>query len=112
MTPKPILDGWVALENTSVFRAKGENPFLATSPTTGQVLLESQQQLQPQLLHDHGIHLDACGRQDVQGGRVDKRVLAMLEYLSVSGLKPTVAGLKCAGGASALLAANTPASPT
>ena len=31
--PKPILDGWVALENTSIFRAKGENPFLATAPT-------------------------------------------------------------------------------
>ena len=37
--PKPILDGWVALENSSIFRAKGENPFLATSPTVGQVLL-------------------------------------------------------------------------
>ncbi len=33
-----------------------------------------------------------CGRQDVQEGRVDRRVLAMLEYLSVSGLKPTVVG--------------------
>ncbi|MGA2166348.1 MAG: lytic murein transglycosylase, partial [Solirubrobacteraceae bacterium] len=30
--PKPILDGWVRLEETSAFRAKGENPFLATSP--------------------------------------------------------------------------------
>ena len=86
--PKPILDGWVALENSSIFRAKGENPFLATSPTVGQVLLESKQQLEPQVLHDSGITLGACGRQDVQSGSVDKRVLAMLEYLSVSGLKP------------------------
>ena len=94
--PKPILDGWVALENTSIFRAKGENPFLATSPTIGQVLLESKQQLEPQVLHDGGIRLGRCGRQDVQAGRVDKRVLAMLEYLSVSGLRPTVGGLRCA----------------
>jgi len=93
--PKPILDGWVALENTSIFRAKGENPFLATSPTIGQVLLESKQQLEPQVLHDGGIRLARCEREDVQAGRVDKRVLAMLEYLSVSGLKPTVAGLRC-----------------
>jgi murein DD-endopeptidase MepM/ murein hydrolase activator NlpD len=99
--PKPILDGWVALENTSIFRAKGENPFLATSPTVGQVLLESKQQLEPQVLADHGIHLSSCGRQDVQEGRVDKRVLAMLEYLSVSGLAPTAAGLKCSAAASA-----------
>jgi murein DD-endopeptidase MepM/ murein hydrolase activator NlpD len=103
--PKPILDGWVALENTSIFRAKGENPFLATSPTVGQVLLESKQQLEPQVLHDAGVRLGACGRQAIQGGTVDKRVLAMLEYLSVSGLKPTVSGLKCAGSSLAASAA-------
>jgi murein DD-endopeptidase MepM/ murein hydrolase activator NlpD len=108
--PKPVLDGWVALENTSIFRAKGENPFLATSPSTGQVLLESKQQLEPQVLHDGGIHLSRCGRQDVQTGRIDKRVLAALEYLSVSGLKPTVSGLKCSGAASVARIANAPAS--
>ncbi len=108
--PKPILDGWVALEDTSIFRAKGENPFLATSPTVGQVLLESKQQLEPQVLHDGGIHLSACARQDVQEGRVDKRVLAMLEYLSVSGLRPTVSGLPCAAPTPAALAANAPVS--
>jgi murein DD-endopeptidase MepM/ murein hydrolase activator NlpD len=99
--PKPILDGWVALENTSIFRARGENPFLATSPTVGQVLLESKQQLGPQVLHDHGVRLSTCAREDVQGGRVDRRVLAMLEYLSVSGLKPTVSGLPCSAATTA-----------
>jgi hypothetical protein len=108
--PKPILDGWVALEDTSIFRARGENPFLATSPTVGQVLLESKQQLEPQVLRDRGIRLRACARQDVQEGRVDKRVLAMLEYLSVSGLRPTVAGLPCSGSTPAAAAANAPAS--
>ncbi len=106
--PKPVLDGWVSLENTSIFRAKGENPFLATSPTTGQVLLESKQQLEPQVLHDSGIRLGRCGRQDVQTGRIDKRVLAALEYLSVSGLKPTVSGLRCDSSSTATIA-NAPA---
>ena len=104
--PKPILDGWVALENSSVFHAKGENPFLATSPTVGQVLLESKQQLEPQVLRDAGIRLSSCGRQDTRAGRVDKRVLAALEYLSVSGLRPTVGGLACAPSTPAALAAN------
>ncbi len=108
--PKPILDGWVALENSSIFRAKGENPFLATSPTVGQVLLESKQQLEPQVLHDGGIRLGRCGRQDVQAGRVEERVLAMLEYLSVSGLRPTVSGLRCGGSTPAALAASIPTS--
>jgi Transglycosylase SLT domain len=108
--PKPVLDGWVALEDTSIFRAKGENPFLATSPTVGQVLLESKQQLEPQVLHGGGVELGACARQDVQEGRVDKRVLAMLEYLAVSGLRPTVSGLPCAPPTPAALADNAPAS--
>ncbi len=99
--PKPILDGWVALEDTSIFRAKGENPFLATSPTVGQVLLESKSQLEQQLARDRSVHMRACERQGARTGRVGKPVLAMLEYLSVSGLEPTVTGLRCAGKAPA-----------
>jgi hypothetical protein len=105
--PKPVLDGWVALENSSVFHAKGENPFLATSPTIGQVLLESKQQLEPQVLHDAGVVLSRCAREDVRSGRVDKRVLAALEYLSVSGLKPSAAGMPCPPATPAALASNT-----
>ena len=107
--PKPVLDGWVALENSSVFHAKGENPFLATSPTVGQVLLETKQQLEPQVLRDSGIRLSSCARQDVKSGRVDKRVLAALEYLSVSGLRPAVAGMPCPPATPAALASNAAA---
>lgn len=99
--PKPILDGWVALENTSIFRARGRNPFLATAPSAGQVLLESKPQLQRQVLHDPGISLGTCGRAQVVGGRVDRRLMAVLEYLSVSGLHPAVGGLACAQTAGA-----------
>ncbi len=94
--PKPILDGWVRLEETSVFRAKGENPFLATSPTVGQVLLESKPQLEQQVLRDPGVHLPVCEHGAVRAGEVDRRVLATLEFLSVSGLSPTVSAAGCA----------------
>jgi hypothetical protein len=108
--PKPILDGWVALENTSIFRAKGQKPFVATSPTVGQVLLESKQQLETEVLRDPGIRLAKCGRQDIQAGGVDKRVLATLEFLSVSALKPTVAGLRCSDASVADVEGNVGAS--
>ncbi len=105
--PKPILDGWVQLENTSIFRAKGENPFLATSPTVGQVLLESKLQLQQQVLRDPGIAFASrCERGEIQAGQVDRRVLAVLEYLSVSGLRPTVSTRGCARSARAAGAVN------
>jgi Transglycosylase SLT domain len=93
--PKPILDGWVQLENSSVFRAKGQNPFLTTAPSVGQVLLESKEQLQQQVLANPDIDIYPCGRQDIQTGQIDKRVLATLEFLAVSGLKPSVSALKC-----------------
>jgi hypothetical protein len=93
--PKPILDGWVQLENSSIFRAKGQNPFLASGPTPGQVLLESKEQLEQQVLANSEIQIYPCGRQDIQTGQIDRRVLATLEFLAVSGLKPTVSALKC-----------------
>ncbi len=102
--PKPILDGWVALEGTSIFRAKGENPFLGNSPTVGQVLLESKEQLERLVLGDPGVHLSTCGRQDVQTGQVDRRVLASMELLSVSGLHPSVSSLRCGRGVPATAA--------
>ena len=88
--PKPILDGWVELEDTSVYRAKGESPFLQTNPTPGQALLESQGQLEQQVLRNKEIDIYPCGRADIESGQIDRRVLATLEFLSLSGLRPTV----------------------
>ncbi len=105
--PKPILDGWVRLEETSAFRAKGENPFLATSPTVGQVLLASKPQLEQLVLRDPSVRLPACERGAVRAGEVDRRVLAALEYLSVSGLSPKVSPRGCARTAGAPGAGNT-----
>ena len=99
--PKPILDGWVQLENTSIYRAGGANRLQATEPTPGQVLLESKQQLEQQVLANHGIALSRCGRRYMKTGRVDRRVLAALEFLAVSGLRPTVSGLPCSGAEAA-----------
>jgi Transglycosylase SLT domain len=97
--PKPVLDGWVALENTSIYRAGAAKTRVASEPTPGQVLLESKQQLQQQVLTGRAATLARCARQDVQGGRVDRRVLAALEYLAASGLRTTTTGLPCASAA-------------
>jgi membrane-bound lytic murein transglycosylase B len=93
--PKPILDGWVALENSSIFRAKGDSPFADGAPSAGQVLLESKEQLERQVLANGAIQIYACGRQDIETGQIDRRVLATLEFLAVSDLDPTVSALKC-----------------
>jgi hypothetical protein len=96
--PKPILDGWKLLESTAIYRASNMNPFFgphAKNPTIGQILLMSKEALQRRVLADPNIDIYACGRRDIQAGAEDRRVLAVLAYLSASGLKPTVTALKC-----------------
>ncbi len=99
--PKPILDGWKLLEATAVYRAAGLNPFVGKNPTIGQILLMSKEQLQNRVLQDPHVQIYACGRRDVQAGLVDRRILAVVEFLSASGLDPTVSGLVCGANAKA-----------
>jgi hypothetical protein len=96
--PKPILDGWKLLESTALYRASNSNPFFgphAKNPTIGQILLMSKEALQRRVLADPNIQIYACGRRDIQAGVADRRVLAVLSYLSASGLKPAVTALRC-----------------
>jgi hypothetical protein len=96
--PKPILDGWKLLEATAVYRAAGVNPFFgpgAKNPTVGQVLLMSKEQLTYRVLEDPHVQIYSCGRRDIQAGLIDHRILAVIEFLSASGLDPTVSGLEC-----------------
>jgi hypothetical protein len=96
--PKPILDGWKLLESTAVYRAAGKNPFFgpdAKDPSIGQILLMSKEALARQVLEDPRVQIYSCGRRDIEAGTIDRRVLATLEFLAASGLKPTVSALKC-----------------
>ena len=40
------------------------------------------------MLADPRIQIYDCGRQDIQAGQIDRRVLATLEFLVASGFKP------------------------
>jgi hypothetical protein len=95
INPKPILDGWKLLEATAIYRAAGKNPFAENDASAGQVLLMSKEQLVPRVLDDPKISIYPCGRQDVQTGQIDRRVLALLAYLSASGFRLGVTSLKC-----------------
>ena len=92
--PKPILDGWKLLEATAIYRAAGKDPFNGTA-TASQVLLMSKTQLIERVLDDPSLEIYACGREDIQTGQIDRRVLAMLEYLVARGFDLTLTSLKC-----------------
>jgi murein DD-endopeptidase MepM/ murein hydrolase activator NlpD len=94
--PKPILDGWKLLESTAIYRAKGKNPFFgsdAEAPTIGQILLMSKESLQKRVLANPHIGIYETGRMQVRAGMVDRRVLALLEFLAANGVRPGVSSL-------------------
>jgi hypothetical protein len=92
--PKPILDGWKLLEATAIYRAKGKNPFTSRLSGAG-VLLLSKEALQKRVLADEGLSIYSCGREDIATGQIDRRVLAMLEYLRSKDFELTITALKC-----------------
>jgi murein DD-endopeptidase MepM/ murein hydrolase activator NlpD len=94
--PKPILDGWKLLESTAIYRANGKNALYGDSSTfsIGQVLLMPKPLLIKRVLADPRVTIYPAGRNDIKTGQIDRRVLATLEYLSQSGLAPTVSALR------------------
>src|SRR5262245_9756408 len=92
--PKPILDGWKLLETTAIYRAADKNPFL-DNPTVGQVLLMSKAALQQRVLNDPALSIYSCGRNDVATGQIDRRILAVMEYLVAKGYRLTITSLRC-----------------
>lgn len=95
--PKPILDGWKLLEATAIYRAKGKNPFNSRLSGAG-VLLLSKEALQRRVLADKGLDIYQCGREDIASGKIDRRVLAVLEYLRAKGFRLTITALECGHG--------------
>ncbi len=62
------------------------------------LLRAGQKRLERQVLADPRITLYECGREDVEAGRIDRRVLITLRFLAWSGLHPTVTSLECGHG--------------
>jgi hypothetical protein len=92
--PKPILDGWKLLESTAIYRANGRNVLHGGAFSVGQILLLPKPLLEKRVLNDPRIDIYAGGRNDIKTGQIDRRVLATLEFLAESGLRPTVSCLK------------------
>jgi Transglycosylase SLT domain/Peptidase family M23 len=92
--PKPILDGWKLLEATAIYRAKGRNPLSDELGGAG-VLLLPKEALERRVLADPRLDIYDCGRTDIATGKIDRRVLAVLEYLVSKGFSMRISALEC-----------------
>jgi membrane-bound lytic murein transglycosylase B len=94
INPAPVLANWAQLQTVLHPQgAKAANALLGA--TASDAFLLSKPQLERTVLSEPGITLDACGRREIAAGKVDRRVLAVLAFLSRSGLEPTVSALRC-----------------
>jgi hypothetical protein len=87
-------------EHHDLYQVQGSPFFGAGSldPTPGQALLMTERELTRLVLKDERIDIYACGREDIEAGRIDRRVLATLLYLATAGLHPRVSSLECGHG--------------
>jgi hypothetical protein len=92
--PRPILANWKQLELALHPQGAKDGPVLAGA-TASEALLLSRPELERAVLADPGIKLGACDRAQVTSGKVGRQALALLVFLSRSGLKPTVGELRC-----------------
>jgi membrane-bound lytic murein transglycosylase B len=99
--PRAILSNWTQLDAALHPQGAKGNPNLLGA-TASDVFLLSKGRLEREVLSDPDIALSACSRHEVAAGAIDKRALAVLAFLSRSGLKPTVGTLRCGDGAYAM----------
>ena len=100
--PKPMLDGWRLLEKSAVYRPSGKSVLHPEDEegalSIGQAILLPKSLLARRVLADSRIQIYPCGRTDIEMGRIDRRVLALLAFLAESGMNPTVTSLQCGHG--------------
>jgi hypothetical protein len=92
--PRAILANWTQLD-AALHPQGAKGPPNLLGATASDAFLLSKGQLERVVLSDPGVALSACSRHEVASGAIDKRALAMLAFLSRSGLKPTVGTLRC-----------------
>jgi hypothetical protein len=92
--PQPILANWRQLDVALHPQGAKDGPVL-DGATASDAFLLSQPELERSALADPGIELGHCDRMQVATGKVSRQALALLVFLSRSGLKPTVGELRC-----------------
>jgi hypothetical protein len=92
--PRPILENWRQLGIALHPQGAKDGPILAGA-TASDAFLLSHAELESAVLADPDIKLGRCDREQVAAGKVGAQALALLVFLSRSGLKPTVGELRC-----------------
>jgi len=96
--PRAVIASWRLLGQltggTRALSGTGQGSAYDTrNASLGQLLMSDRATLENAVLDDPRLEIDTCDREAIAAGEVDTRILGVLEYLSYSGLAPTVSGL-------------------
>ena len=92
--PRPILENWRQL-GIALHPQGAKDGLVLDGATASDAFLLSRAELDSAVLADPDIKLGRCDREQVAAGKVGSQALALLVFLSRSGLKPTVGELRC-----------------
>jgi hypothetical protein len=92
--PRPILENWRQL-NLALHPQGAKDGSVLAGATASDAFLLSRVELGRAVLADPGVKLGECDRGQVASDKVSRQALALLVFLSRSGLKPTVGQLRC-----------------
>jgi membrane-bound lytic murein transglycosylase B/cell wall-associated NlpC family hydrolase len=93
--PGTMLDAWKRGGVGKIYRVAAKDP-LAADVSPAQALLMSSGELRRRILGDGRLTLPACERSAIASGRVDRRTMAALEYMTSSGYELAIAKSTCA----------------
>jgi hypothetical protein len=97
--PRPLVDGYRLQEAADFFHAVaplGGSPFVRSADRLAAAGIKggSDRQLGQRVLSDPGIDIYPGGRQDIEQGKIDRRVLGALLYLRSAGMTLGISCLK------------------
>ncbi len=111
--PKPFLDGWKLLAETNIYNSKGGKDRLADNLGVGGILLLSKSALQRRVLNNEmlDIYPAVPTRITSPAASIDRRILAMLEFLSANGYSMPITSLTCGPTARSPVPVTSPTTP-
>lgn len=90
--PRPLIKSWGVLNQVAFNKVKARQ---IKSPSLSQILMMPKSALEARVLENDKLEIYECGRSDIASGIIDRRVLALLEYLTHDGYSLTITSLQC-----------------
>jgi hypothetical protein len=103
INPGSFLKGWRIMEKIAFASFAKKNP---PRPSAAQILLLSRERLTDLVLEDKTLLISSCDKEYIRKGLIDRRVLALLAWLSRADFRLTISSMLCGRESSITVSGN------